>query len=348
MLASSAFNQELVKRYKLWMVAQHYVIATQKMHTRVLRQFCGFIGNRRITHITHTDILAFLANESRNGMSLQSNHGKLNVLRVFYDFLNLGGLVNFVPPRFVRLRSVVKSVPKVLSEDSVRKLIAASRTPRDRVLIELLYATGCRISEVAGIRLENVDFKARSVRVHGKGRTRIVLFGRQAEKAIRAYVGQRREGFLFTCDWPQQSGSVVRRGNKWVGQWMDYGTNDGHPTPRHRVLCPVSSMSYWKARAALRRAIRVQHALRPERESPPNPETLQQSVQRAADRAGLGKVTPRMLRHSFATHLLDHGADIRVIQELLGHVWVQTTQIYTHVSRSNLARTFVQCHPRGA
>jgi len=348
MLRNEAFNQELVKRYHTWMVAQHYAVPTQKMYARALRDFCMFIRDKRMTQVTHTDVLAFLAHESKRGMSLQSNHNTLNILRVFYDFLNLGGLVNFVPPRFVRLRSVVRTIPKVLSEESVRKLIAASGTPRDRVLIELLYGTGCRIGEVTGIRLEDIDFKARSARVHGKGKTRIVLFGRQAERAIRAYVGDRRRGFLFTCDWPRQWGYVLRKEKTWIGTWMDYGSDDGKPAKRQAALGRIATMPYWEARGALRKMIQQEHVLGPEREKPPCPQTLQESVRRAADRAGLGNVTPRMLRHSFATHLLDHGADIRVIQELLGHVWVQTTQIYTHVSRSNLTRTFERCHPRGA
>jgi site-specific recombinase XerD len=229
----------------------------------------------------------------------------------------------------------------------VRKLIAASQTTRDRVLIELLYGTGCRISEVTRVRLEDIDFKARSIRVHGKGKTRIVLFGPQAERAIRVYVGERRRGFLFTCDWPRQWGSVYRREKTWVGRWVDYGGHDGKPAIKQVALGRASTMPYWQAKGALRKVIRHEHALRPEREAPPCPQTLQNSVRRTGDRAGLGNVTPRTLRHTFATHLLDHGADIRTIQELLGHVWLQTTQIYTHVSRSNLARTFERCHPRG-
>ena len=84
-------NRELVRRYGLWMVAQHYAVPTQKMYARALTDFCAFIGEKRITRVTHTDVIEFLAHESRRGVSLQSNHNKLNILRVFYDFLNLGG-----------------------------------------------------------------------------------------------------------------------------------------------------------------------------------------------------------------------------------------------------------------
>jgi site-specific recombinase XerD len=341
------FNQELVRRYQLWMIAQHYAAGTQKQYMRTLTAFCEFIEDKQITQLTHNDVLAFLARESARGLTLQSVHGHLNVLRVFYDFLNLGGLVDFVPPRFIRLRSVVRCLPRILSEQAVIKLIAASRTPRDRVLIELLYATGCRISEVATIRLELIDFAKHTIRVHGKGRTRIVLFGSRAEKAIRAYVRERRHGFLFSCDWPRQWGSVYPNRKKWLGKWMDYDPEGKHKE-KSRYLGSLSDSTYQQARAKLRKILRNEHTRRPDRERPPTSQTLQESVQSAADRAHLGNVTPRMLRHSFATHLLDHGADIRVIQQLLGHAWVQTTQIYTHLSTTRVATTFQRCHPRGA
>src|SRR6202030_1319169 len=99
------------------------------------------------------------------------------------DFLNLGGIVSYVPARFVRLRPIVRRVPVVLTEEAILKLIVACRTPREKALIELLYGTGCRISELTTIRLERIDFKARTIHVTGKGRTRVVLFGLHAEKA---------------------------------------------------------------------------------------------------------------------------------------------------------------------
>lgn len=342
------FNLELVGRYKLWMIAQHYTAGTQKLYLHVLKDFCSFLRSRPIPRVSYVNVLEFLAHESARGMSLQSLHHELNTLRVFYDFLNLGGIKTFSPARFVRLRPVIRQIPRVLSEQQVRKLIANSRTARDRALLELLYGTGCRISEVASLRLEDIDLRARTARVHGKGKTRIVLFGSSAESAIRAYVGDRRQGFLFTCDLPDQWGSVYRRGSAWTGKWMDYGDHHGSPRVRQKTLGPVSRLSYWEARDILTSWIRQEHSLRPNRERPPRPHTLRSAIIRAAHRAGLGNITPQMLRHTFATHLLDHGADLRVIQELLGHVWIQTTQIYTHVSRQKLVKTFRACHPRGA
>ena len=347
MRSPAKLNEELVRRYQLWMTTQHYASGTQRLYFRTLKGFCGFVREKPMTDITHDDVLAFLLRESASGLTLQTIHRKLNTLRMFYDFLNLGGLINFVPPRFVRLRPAPKSLPQILSEESVSKLIAASRTPRDRVLIELLYGTGCRISEVTNLRLESIDFTNRSIRVHGKGRTRIVLFGKRAAEAIQSYAGDRRRGFLFSCDWPRQWGSVFPQRKRWLGKWTDY-SRDGKPKDKVRPLGPLSDITYQQARAKLRRILVHEHSIRPDREKPPRTKSLQDSVQRAANRAHLGNVTPRMLRHSFATHLLDHGADIRVIQELMGHAWVQTTQIYTQVSKTRVASTYRACHPRGA
>lgn len=343
-----ALNRELVRRYSIWMVAQHYASGTQSYYRRILRDYCEFLDKKPIVRATHLDIVAFLARESARGITLQGVHHQLNILRMFYDFLNLGGLIDYVPPRFVRLRPATRLLPKSLSEDAVRKLIAAAKSPRDRALIELLYATGCRIGEASEIRVDSIDFSARTIRVHGKGKSRIVLFGPQADQAIRAYLGNRRDGFLFACDWRRQWGSVVRRGNSWIGTWIDYDPTATGCRKKQRFLGRVASMSRLDARAKLRRLLRHEHVRRPERDKPVCPQTLLESVQNTARRAGLGSVTPRMLRHSFATHLLDHGADIRVIQRLLGHAWLQTTQIYTNLSNTRVGRTFDQCHPRGA
>ncbi len=267
---------------------------------------------------------------------------------MFYDFLRIGGLQTHAPARLIRLRPVRRQIPRILSEEEVQKLIAHSRNRRDRALIEILYSTGCRIREVSEIRLENIDFTARTIRVFGKGRARIVLFGKKAEEAIRAYVGESRQGYLFTSDYPAQWGTVIRRENSWIGKWMDYGSEDGKPKVKQKTLGPVSSMSFWEARGIFSSLIRYEHARRPDRERPPRPVTFQLAVSKVGHLAGLGHVTPRMLRHSFATHLLNRGADIRVIQELMGHAWIQTTQVYTQVSRQKLAATFRNCHPRGA
>lgn len=347
LVRAPALNLELVRRYKLWLVAQRYALGTQNYYIRVLKDFCLFLDARPLTSATDNDVLQFLANEATRGLRLNAIHHELNTLRCFYDFLNIGGIDTRAPARLVRLRPVRREIPRILTEDEVQRLIAGAGSLRDRVLLELLYSTGCRMGEIASLRLEDIDFRARTIRVVGKSQARIVLFGGKAEQAIREYIGERRSGYLFLSDWPPQWGSVLRRGKSWNGKWMDY-SDPQKPRVKQMTLGRVASMSYEHARSFLSSHIRREHPVRPERERPPSGFSLLAAIKRAAHRAGLGNVTARMLRHTFATHLLNHGADIRVIQELMGHAWIQTTQLYTQVSRTRLVESFRAHHPRGA
>jgi site-specific recombinase XerD len=348
MLDHRQFNQELVARYDLWMNAQKYADGTKKMYRRVLGKFCGFLNQMSITDATHVDIRNFIASLSKRGLAISEIHHQLNILRVFYDFLQLGGLVSLVPPRFVKLRSYPTKPPKVLSEDSISKLLKAAITPRDRAVIELIYATGCRIGEIVLIRVESIDFKARTILVCGKGpKTRLVFFGGKASQALRAYIRTRRTGFLFQGNWANQKGSVSSSRVSWYGSWTDYSNGGTKVHPTKRYIGSKLSMSYMQAKAKLRKLMRTSRLIRPDRERPLNGQTLSKSIQSIANRAGLGHVNPHALRHSFATHLLDHGADTRCIQEMLGHSRIDTTQIYTHVSKRALKKTFIKYHPRG-
>jgi site-specific recombinase XerD len=331
------------------MIAQQYAEGTKRKYRRVLSNFSGFLNQISITDATHLDIRAFIASLSSKGASIREVHQELNILRVFYDFLHLGGLIALVPPRFVKLRPFASKVPLVLSENAVSRLIKASRTPRDRAAVELIYGTGCRVGEIVKIRLESIDFNARTIRISGKGsKTRIVLFGRKAGRAIRDYARNRRKGFLFECDRAHQKGMVMDHKTYWIGKWTDYSQGGTKILPSQRYLGTKSVLSYLQARAKLKKLMRTSQLIRPQRERPLHPQTIQKSIQVLGLRAGLGNVTPHSLRHSFATHLLDHGADTRIIQELLGHARIDTTQIYTHVSKRMLRKTFRQCHPRGA
>lgn len=278
-------NRKLAEQFQAWLVTRSYSANTQRAYTKLLREFADFTGAKSFTEVDHLDVRAFLAHLQARGCSPNTLARELYALRSFYDFLGLGGVMQFCPPRFIRTRKIPKRLPRFLSEEQVARLIQAAQSPRDRALLELLYATGCRVSEIVGIRLEDVDFGNRTIRVLGKGaKERMVLFGGAAQNALLEYLGDRRDGYLFE--------------------------KDGKPL---------------SARGTIYRIVRS-----------------------AALRAGLKQlVHPHMLRHSFATHLLNRGADIRCVQELLGHSSISTTQIYTHVSITNLAETLKRCHPRG-
>ena len=299
------FNQELVRRYMRWMVMQRYAISTQKFYVQILKAYGAFLQRKMITAATHNDVLEFLASEAARGQSLQSLHHKLDILRVFYDFLRIGRMQTYAPARLIRLRPVRRQIPRILSEEEVEKLFAHSRNWRDRALIELLYGTGCRISEVTEIRLENIDFTARTIRVSARAEHESFC---SAEKRKGRFLLMLETAAKDSCShrtYLLQWGSVIRREKSWIGKWMDYGREDGKPAIKQRFLGRVATMSFWEARGRLTSLLRHEHARRPDRERPPCPVSLQKAVSKVAHRAGLGNVTPRMLRHTFATHLLN-------------------------------------------
>ncbi|MGH9716775.1 MAG: tyrosine-type recombinase/integrase [Candidatus Acidiferrales bacterium] len=202
----------------------------------------------------------------------------------------LTGLMRENPMAAIQQPKVPQRVRRVLTIAEVERLIHAAKTPFERAVIEMLYATGARVTELTRIRLEDVDWPQRSIRiVAGKGgKDRIVLFGSFAETAIRAYQEKRKptSGLLFES--PQSNASAE----------------------------PVYS-----------------------------PVAIRNVVRRAAHSAGLGPISPHMLRRAMATHMLQSGADLRVIQELLGHSLVTTTALYTSHSPENLLRIHAKYFP---
>jgi integrase/recombinase XerC len=191
-----------------------------------------------------------------------------------------------------------KQLPEVLSQDEVAALLDAPldpdrMAPRDRAMLELLYATGLRAAELTGLDLPDVDFDGGYVRVTGKGRKeRVVPFGERARAALLAYWPLRRSLRARTTG-PPEPVFVNHRGGRLTTRSL--------------------------ARALDRRILAL---------------------------AVLRKLHPHVLRHSFATHLLDRGADLRSIQELLGHASLSTTQRYTHVTTAHLVRVYTRAHPR--
>jgi integrase/recombinase XerC len=236
-------------------------------------------------------VRGWLAALHRRGLDPTSVARKLAAVRSFYRFLVRRGVVERNPAREVRGPRPARKLVGFLPIDETDALVGAralagSARERDVAILEMLYATGLRVSELAGLDLESVDRDARTVRVLGKGRKeRIVPYGVAAARALEAYLGRRatRSGPVFTR---------VRGGRLGV------------------------------------RSIRA-------------------VVGRAAAAAGVTRrVTPHTLRHTFATHLLDAGADLRVIQELLGHSRLSTTQRYTHVGADQLMKVYDAAHPR--
>ena len=136
---------------------------------------------------------------------------QLGALRCFFDFLYMSGIVDSVAPRFLRSRGRIKKLPRTLTQAQVKKLLRAATHPRDRALVELFYATGCRVSEMAVIRVEHIDFTRRRIPVRAKRKERVVYFGLPASRAIRKYLSGRRSGYLIQDVIPQQKGQPITK-----------------------------------------------------------------------------------------------------------------------------------------
>jgi site-specific recombinase XerD len=340
-------NGGLAKRYDQWMVAMHYVHHTQHMYRRMIRQFLEFLGEKSAVRVTHWDIRQYIALVSQKGASLDMTYRQLSVLRLFYDFLNLGGVVSYVAPRLVKLRKPPSQGGRWLTESQVERLIAASMTLRERAIVEFFYGTGCRLSEVRHLKIEDVVLDDRVARVVGKfGKVRSVLLTHSTVAALRSYIGDRTIGFVFRPDMPMQRGCVAKRGNYWVGLWVDY-RGPGPKYPRMvKVLGRIDLVPYESAKLALSDSLEPDRLRRPEINRPLSKVAVATLLKKVGERAGLRDVGPHMLRRSFATHLRDHGADLQVIQTLLGHVYLATTAKYTRLSTGKILKTFDRCHPR--
>lgn len=266
-----------------------------------IRQFAGFCAGfgidepGEVEHLVLRRWLGALAGESYARTSLAR---KTASVRTFFAFLLRRGLVSADPALQLSTPKVGRRLPKGLRREQVVALLTApdEETPigaRDRAALEVLYASGARVSEVAGLDVDDVDLASGAILLFGKGsKERLVPLGEPACAAIEHWLQHGRQGFAAACASPPAALFLTVRGTR---------------------------MSDHDLRAV---------------------------VHRAAAAAGLGTVTPHMLRHSYATHLLEGGADLRSVQELLGHVALSTTQIYTHVSRDHLRSSYDHAHPR--
>lgn len=348
-------NRVMAERFAQWLEIQNYAENTRRAYGELTADFCRFLGSRDLTKVETAEIREYLAGLYHRGIASSSIARQLHGLRTFFTFLNLGGVVSSVWPRFVTQRKHVRKLPKPPTVEEVERLISATKTPRDRAIVELFYATGCRLNELRMLRCQDIDFKDRVARVLGKGnKERLVPYGRMAEEALLAYLGDRREGFVFQNErnraplWISQAKPNKNEPSLWWrGAWTEYpgGTIPGKR--RYEWIGRVSEMSRDEARDKLAQHVNPAAEARPETDLPLNNRSIYRIIREAALRAGLKGVHPHSLRHAFATHLLNRGADIRSLQELLGHSSVSTTQIYTHVSTTDMKRIHENFHPRG-
>jgi len=266
---------------------------------RDLQKFARFLDGRarQAKQVRQGEINEFARRLSRDGLSPKSIARALNAVRMFYRFLVSEKIVGEDPTVAIRAPRTWKTLPRFLTLEEVDQVLGApdpSHTLglRDAAMVELLYATGLRVSELVSLRLRDLNLEVGYLTCVGKGRKeRLVPMGRKASQQVRAYLERARPALL-----------------------------KGQGSPALFVNARGGSMSrqgFWKI---LKKYGRV---------------------------AGLrGRLSPHVLRHSFATHLLERGADLRSVQMMLGHADISTTQIYTHINRERLRRIYRDFHPR--
>jgi integrase/recombinase XerD len=271
---------------------------TVESYERDLQKYFGFLKHKGPADVKQSDVLSFLAHLFSKGISPASAARCLAAVRGFHKYLLIDGLAKADPAENVETPRGWKRLPKALNSDEVEGLLQQpdASVPlgrRDKAMLELLYATGLRVSELVGLRLQDINLERGYLVVMGKGsKERAVPMGEAAVGHLRQYLQSGRPLLLNGKESDALFISARRR--------------------------QITRQMFWE---------RVKYYVR---------------------KAGIAKkVSPHTLRHSFATHLLDNGADLRAVQAMLGHSDISTTQIYTHVSRERLKNIHEKYHPRG-
>jgi integrase/recombinase XerC len=300
---------------------------TVRAYDSDLSQFLSFLAShvgRRRTELVAADfdrlnIRAFLADLHQRGNSRASAARKLAAIRTFARYLRREGFLDGDPAALVGTPKREQRLPAHLGEAEMSRLLEMpdTSTPlgrRDRAILEMFYASGLRLSELVGLGLEDVNLAGRVVRVLGKGgKERIVPFNRTAEGALRAWM-QDREAVAAEAG---KAPAVARAGR----------TERKPPVLRRGSPKLPLFLNYQGGRLSTRSVDRL----------------VRKYVAACSTRFG---ISPHALRHSFATHLLERGADLRAIQELLGHARLSTTQRYTHVNSTQILEAYRKAHPK--
>ncbi len=273
---------------------------TLESYSRDLKQYYGFLsGDTQIPleSASQSTIVAYLMFLRKQGKATATIARRLAALKAFYQFLVKENYVANDPTGELSSPKLERKLPKVLTVDEVERLLSQPdfshpAGKRDKAMLELLYATGIRVSELVNLDVEDIDLQEGFIRCVGKGsKERVVPIGEMAVVALRSYLENAR--LRLIAEPKERAVFVNHHGRRLTRQ------------------------GFWKI------------------------------VKKYAQQAFIRKeITPHTLRHSFATHLLENGADIRAVQEMLGHADISTTQIYTHVTKDRLKDVYARSHPR--
>ncbi|MBT4512201.1 MAG: tyrosine recombinase XerC [Chloroflexi bacterium] len=293
--------EEMLSKYVRYLTVERNLSPfTIRNYSTDILHFFNFLKMEEIESledIDHSIIRNYLGQLLDNGTVRASISRKMSALRSFFRYLNQQNIITNDPVSKISGPKQEKRLPTFLTSEEILDLLNApdTSTPqgvRDLAILEMLYASGLRVSEIASLDMGSVDMETFQIRVWGKGaKERIVLMGQPAAEILQ--------------------------------QYMDFGRNKLLGKKKERALF----LNRYGQRIGERR---IQHL-----------------IKKYAQQAGIGgRVFPHMLRHTFATHMLNGGADLRVVQELLGHANLASTQIYTHVTRSQMRSRYLEAHPR--
>lgn len=295
-------NSDYLAEYLLYLsVERGYSQHTIESYKRQLNKFLKFLEQQNITdmtYVTKSIVQVFLNEEQQQSLSTRTIAQLITSLRSFFKYLTLENFIEENPLSQLKLPKMPKQLPKYLTLDEVDKLLLLEVDQpehfklRTRVLIELLYSCGMRISELISLKIEHVHAHMGLINVVGKGdKERMIPVNSYALELIETYLQTARPRIL-------------------KNRQSDFLLLNHHGKQ-------LTRQGAWKL------------------------------IQQAAKQSGIEKpVSPHMLRHSFATHLIENGADLRIVQELLGHSDISTTQIYTHVSKKHIQKAYKKYHPR--
>lgn len=293
------FEQKIIDFQNYLLIDKKYSNSTIESYTYCLCKYCDFMKkqNLDLKSIKKNDIKNYLNYLKSNKMSSKTINHNLSCLRSFYKYLIIEKYLVNNPLDYVESSKLKKVLPKVLSKEEINELLnielVNKYSYRNKAMLELMYATGLRVSELVSLKIHDIDYNMDLLRTMGKGsKERIIPIGEYAMYYLKLYVDNFREQLI--------------RDN-----YTDYIFLNNHGKK-------LSRQSFYK----IVKELAVKKNIKTE-------------------------LSPHTLRHSFATHLIDGGADIKSIQEMLGHSSLQTTQIYTHISNKKLEKDYHSFHPHG-
>ncbi|GEN44908.1 tyrosine recombinase XerC [Alkalibacillus haloalkaliphilus] len=296
-------TDNLINQFRQFLIVERNASPhTVNQYVADLQQFNLFLSKEVISHfnaVTHSDIRLYLTELYNAGLSRVSASRKLSSLRTFYYYLEKESIVEHNPIEYVSMPKRDKKIPQFFYAEELERLFNVEDCSqplgqRNQALIEILYATGIRVSELVQIKLTDIDYTLSTILVHGKGnKERYVPFGAYAQTAVKEYIEDGRKELISKSKEEIDQLFVNFRGTPLTDEGVRYILND------------------MMKRAALTSSIH-----------------------------------PHKLRHTFATHLLNEGADMRSVQEMLGHESLSSTQIYTHVTKDYLQNIYKNAHPR--